>query len=94
MVLYGSNQPHQRNQEQEDAHSDDHADHPEAGNQPETNAPRRDSNEQQTDQLQRQPEGSGMGWRQGEEKDGRKTAISIIIQRTFFSVLQMTAHTQ
>lgn len=51
MVLYGSNQPHQRNQEQEDAHSDDHADHPEAGNQPETNAPRRDSNEQQTDQC-------------------------------------------
>lgn len=44
MVFYSSNQPHQRNQEQENAHCNDHADHPEAGNQPETNAPRGDSN--------------------------------------------------
>lgn len=51
MVFYGSNQPHQCNQEQEDAYGDDHTDHPEAGNQPETNAPCCDSNEQQTNQC-------------------------------------------
>lgn len=56
MVLHSPNQPHQGDQEQEDAHSNDHADHPEAGNQPEADAPCRDANQQQTNQSVEQVE--------------------------------------
>lgn len=55
-MFYGANQSHQCNQEQEDAHSNDHAHHSETGDQPKANAPSSNPNEQQTDEL----------WRDGE----------------------------
>lgn len=50
MVFHGSNQSHQGDQEQEDAHRNDHADYAETGNQPEANAPGSNSNQQQANQ--------------------------------------------
>lgn len=43
-MLDSSDQPHQGNQEQEDAHCNDHTDHAETGYQPEANAPGGNSN--------------------------------------------------
>lgn len=56
MVFYSSNQPHQGNQEQEDAHSDDHTHHSEAGDEPKADAPSSNPDEQQTDQGVQQVE--------------------------------------
>ena len=47
MVFHSSNQPHQRDQEQEDANGDDHAHHTETGNQPKADAPCSNSNQKQ-----------------------------------------------
>lgn len=56
MMFYGANQSHQCNQEQEDAHSNDHAHHSETGDQPKANAPSSNPNEQQTDEGVQQVE--------------------------------------
>lgn len=52
VVFHSPDQAHQRNQEQEDAHGDDHANHSQAGDQSEADAPGSDANQQQADQLQ------------------------------------------
>lgn len=39
MVFDSTDQPHQRDQEQEDSHCDDHNDHSETGNQPKADTP-------------------------------------------------------
>lgn len=58
MMFHCANQSHQRNQEQEDAHSDDHTHHPETGDQSKADTPSSNPNEQQTDELWRDGSGS------------------------------------
>lgn len=76
MVFHSSNQSHQGDQEQEDAHRNDHADYAETGNQPEANAPGSNSNQQQANQLQKQQKewGRGVG---GQGKKRQEKSISL-----------------
>lgn len=56
MVLQGTAQPHQGNQEEEDAHADDPRHHPDAGDQAEPFPPGRHSDQEQTHQLRKRRE--------------------------------------
>lgn len=58
MVFYSSNKSHKCNQEQEDAHGNDHANHTKTGDQPEANAPCSNANEQEAHQGVEQVEGA------------------------------------
>lgn len=56
MVLQRTAQPHQGNQEEEDAHTDDPRHHPDAGDQVEPFPPGRHSDQEQTHQLRKRRE--------------------------------------
>ena len=79
MVFHSSNQPHQRDQEQEDANGDDHANHTETGNQPEADAPCSNSNQKQANQLQKSPQRVVRGEGKGQEKERGKVPTYILI---------------